>query len=116
MKDTQDDERGVDLEVARDISAGEQVEKELDNLIRRRDDRRRETEGERRERDLCAESEERHAEQRREANRHAWHAFHRGQAARHRAVLESLVDHHEEQARKYRHHHEEDSCSTRKTR
>ncbi len=32
--------------------------------------------------------------------RFEWHAFHCGQAARHRAVFESLIAHHEEQAAK----------------
>jgi hypothetical protein len=100
------------VDVGRDISRGESVEADIDVFISRRDAQRRETEGERRERELWAESEARHPEQRREANRQAWHAFHQGQAARHRAVLESLVDHHEEQARKYGHHHEEDSCGS----
>jgi hypothetical protein len=33
-----------------------------------------------------------------EENRAAWGEYHQGQAARHRAVLESLIAHHEEQA------------------
>ena len=37
---------------------------------------------------------------RREEMRAAWHEFHRGQAARHRAVLESLIARHEEEAAK----------------
>jgi hypothetical protein len=39
-------------------------------------------------------------EKRRQMARLEWHAFHCGQAARHRAVLESLIAHHEEQAAK----------------
>ncbi len=44
------------MEVARDISRGESVEGELDNFIRHRDQKRRETEGERRIRKLWQES------------------------------------------------------------
>ena len=39
-------------------------------------------------------------EKRRQMARLEWRAFHCGQAARHRAVLESLIAHHEEQAAK----------------
>jgi len=93
-----------------DIARGEATEKELDLLISRRHDARVKDEGQRREEELWRESERRHAEQRRMANRLAWCAYHVEQAARHRAVLEALVGHHEEQARKYRHHQrEEDS-------
>jgi hypothetical protein len=38
---------------------------------------------------------------RREEMRAAWHEYHQGQAARHRAVLEELIADHEEQAEKY---------------
>jgi hypothetical protein len=51
------------------------VEAEIDAMIRRRDTPRRETEGERRERELWAESEAHHAQQRREANRSAWREY-----------------------------------------
>jgi hypothetical protein len=37
---------------------------------------------------------------RREEMRAAWHEYHQGQAARHRAVLESLIARHEEEAAK----------------
>jgi len=105
------------LDLARDISAGEKVEAELDAMIRRRDDKCRESEGESREREAWQESERRHAAQRQATNRLAWRAFHEGQAARHRAVLESLIAGHEAEAQKYGHNHEEDSsCSTRKAR
>jgi hypothetical protein len=100
------------------VARGEAVEKELDTMIRRRDERRRETEGERRERELWQESERRHAERRREVNRLAWASYHRQQAERHRATLTDLVVFHEAQAEKYAEkkngHHEEDSCSARK--
>jgi hypothetical protein len=35
-----------------------------------------------------------------EENRAAWDEYHQGQAARHRAVLESLISHHEGEAAK----------------
>jgi hypothetical protein len=94
------------------VARGGAVEKEVDLMIRRRDDKRRETEGERRVRELWAESEARHADKRREENRLAWCTFHEDQAARHRAVLEALIGHHQAAAEKYREngHHEEDSC------
>ena len=37
-----------------------------------------------------------------EENRQAWCEYHQGQAARHRAVLETLIARHEEQTEKYR--------------
>jgi hypothetical protein len=103
-----DEERAdVDLE-SRDISRGEEIEKDLDAMIRRRHDKRVESEGERRERELWAEIEERFAQKRRAQNRAAWAAYHRQQAQRHRATLTDLVVFHEAQARKYMgnaHHH-----------
>jgi hypothetical protein len=39
---------------------------------------------------------------RREEMRAAWCEYHQGQATRHRAVLEALIERHEEQAEKYR--------------
>jgi hypothetical protein len=94
------------------VARGEAVEKELDLMIRRRDDKRVESEGERAAEELWAESERRHAEQRREKNRAAWAAYHRLQAERHRATLEALIGHHQAEAAKYTEnngHHEEDS-------
>jgi hypothetical protein len=95
-----------------DIAHGEKVEAELNALITRRDDKRRETEGERAAEAMWAESERRHAEQRRAANRSAWASFHRAQAERHRATLTDLIAHHQAEAAKYAEnngHHEEDS-------
>ena len=60
------------MDVTRDIRQGEKVEKELDILITRRHEKRRQAEGERQEEELWRESERRHAEQRREENRLAW--------------------------------------------
>ena len=85
-----------------DISHGEKVEGELDILITRRHEKRRETEGERLEREVWQETEIRHSQQRREANRLAWCEYHRQQAERHRATLTDLIAHHQDQAAKYR--------------
>jgi len=99
-----------------DISHGEKVEGELDILISRRHEKRVESEGERLEHEVWQETEIRHAQQRREANRLAWAFYHRQQAERHRAVLEALIGHHQDHAEKYRenrHYHEEEwSCSS----
>ena len=101
-----------------DIAHGEHVEKELDLLITRRDEKRRAEEGERRAEEMWAESERRYTQQRQEENRAAWCEYHEDQAARMSAVLEALIGHHNAQAQKYRengHHQEEDSCSSRST-
>ena len=55
-----------------DIARSEQVESELDAMIRRRHDRRVGEEGERLIEEAWQESERRHAAQRREENRIAW--------------------------------------------
>ena len=55
-------------------------------------------EGERAEEAAWRESERRHAAARRAANRSAWHEFHVGQAAHHRAVVEGLIARHEAEA------------------
>jgi hypothetical protein len=100
------------------VARGEAVEKDLDAMIRRRDDKRRQTEGERREEELWAQSCRAHNAQREQERRAAWASFHRAQAERHRATLTDLVVFHEAQAEKYAEknngHHEEDSCSARK--
>jgi hypothetical protein len=85
-----------------DIARAEATEKELDALVRRRHDRRVESEGERAAEEMWAESERRHAARRREVNRAAWRTFHEDQAARHRAVLEGLIGYHNAEAQKYR--------------
>ena len=55
-------------------------------------------EGERQAEEMWQESVKRYEEERRHVARLEWHAFHCGQAARHRATLQALVKHHEEQA------------------
>lgn len=79
-----DGEKRADVDIAR----SEMVKSEIDDMIRRRHDRCREAEGHRPSTEMYEESCRRHAEQRREEMRRAWRAFHEGQVARHRAVLE----------------------------
>jgi hypothetical protein len=79
-----------------DIAQGEMVEKDLDNLITRRS-KQKDPEGEH---DLWKQSVRAYEEQRRQMARLEWHAFHCGQAERHRATLQALIEHHEQQAAK----------------
>ncbi len=94
-----------------DIAHGERVEAELNVLITRRHEKRRETEGERQAEEAWLESERRHAERRREENRAAWACYHRQQAESHRATLTDLIIHHQAEAERYtadtNGHHEE---------
>jgi len=83
-----------------DIAHGELVEKELDAFIEKRHDRRLADEGERPAEELWQESERRYQEKRRRLARLEWHAFHNEHAARHRATLQALIEHHEQQAAK----------------
>ena len=75
---------------------GEAVEAELNRLIERRSCQKDPDE----ESELWRESVRAYEQKRRQMARLEWHAFHCGQAARHRATLQALVDHHEEQAAK----------------
>ena len=86
--------------IARDIGWGEAVEHELDAFIEKRHDRRVADEGERPAEEMWQESERRYQEKHRQMARYEWHAFHCGQAVRHRTTLEALIAHHEEQAAK----------------
>jgi hypothetical protein len=83
------------------VARGEFVEGELDTFIERRDTQRRETEGERLERELWAESVTRYNARRRAENEAAWCEYHRGQAERRRRILASLVAYHEAEAEKH---------------
>jgi hypothetical protein len=87
-----------------DIAYGEAVESELRRLIEKRHDLRVAEEGERPEHEAWLASERRYDARRRAENGAAWLAFHEGQAARHRGVLEGLVAYHEAEAEKYRNH------------
>jgi hypothetical protein len=75
---------------------GEAVEADLDRLIERRSRQKDPDE----ESELWQESLRAYEEKRRQMARLEWHAFHCGQAERHRATLQALVEHHEEQAAK----------------
>jgi hypothetical protein len=75
---------------------GELVEKELDQMIERRS--RQKDPGE--ESELWRESVRAYEAKRRQVARLEWHAFHCGQAERHRATLQALIEHHEMQAAK----------------
>jgi len=80
-----------------DVARVETAEKELDVMIERRTDRRPDPD-EREE--LWRASVRVHDARRREEMRAAWCEYHRLAVARHRAVLESLIAHHEAQAEK----------------
>jgi len=74
------------------------VDAELDRLIfRRASQDRRQDPNEQEERWKASVSA--HNSRRREEMRAAWREYHRGQAARHRAVLEALIASHETRAR-----------------
>jgi hypothetical protein len=83
-----------------DISRGESVEHELNRLIEKRHDQRTTEEAHRPSEELWKASVERYNCERERQLRAAWCEYHQGQAVRHRAVLESLIDDHEEKARK----------------
>jgi hypothetical protein len=108
-----DGERRTDVDVVR----AEMVESELDRMIERRDDKRRETDGHRRSEEMYAESVRVYNAARERERRAEWAKYHRQQAERHRATLEALIGHHQAESEKYtenNRHHEEDSCSARK--
>jgi hypothetical protein len=77
-----------------DIARGELVEKELDQMIERRFRQKDPDE----ESWLWQESVKRYEEERLKVARLEWHAFHCGQAERHRATLQALIEHHESEA------------------
>jgi hypothetical protein len=75
---------------------GEAVESELDRLIERRSRQKDPDE----ESELWQASVRAYEEKRRQAARLEWHAFHCGQAERHRATLQVLIEHHESEAKR----------------
>ncbi len=83
-----------------DISRSESVEHELNRLIERRHDHRTAEERHRPSEELWQESVERYNSERERQLRAAWCEYHQGQAARHRAVLESLIARHGDEAAK----------------
>ncbi len=84
---------GPELELRK---PGEAVEAELNRLIERRSCQKDPDEVS----ELWRGSVRAYEQKRRQMARFEWHAFHCGQAARHRATLQALVEHHEEQAAK----------------
>ena len=86
-----------------DVAHGEWVEKELDHFVSRRDRQRQKEEGERPAEEAWRASERRQEALRREENRLAWSEYHRAAAARHKANMEALIRHHEQQAERIVH-------------
>jgi hypothetical protein len=89
---------GLNRNLGSPTAPGDAVERELDAFISKRHEQRVQAEGERLALEMWQESERKYAERRREANRQVWTSFHEEQAERHRAVLDSLIAFHEEQA------------------
>ncbi len=81
-----------------DVAHGEMVEKQLDAMIQHRA-RKGDLDPDERE-EIWKASVRAYTARRREEMRAAWHEYHQGQAARHRAVLKGLIAHHEEEAAK----------------
>jgi hypothetical protein len=79
-----------------DIARGEMVEKQFDALIQRRA-RKGDVDPDEREA-LWQTSVRRYNARRREEMRAAWAFYHEGQAERHRATLQALIEHHESEA------------------
>ena len=79
-----------------DVAQGEKVEKELDAMIERRSRQNDPEEAS----EAWQESVRRFNEKRRQMARLEWHAFHCGQAERHRRTLEGLINYHETQAKR----------------
>jgi hypothetical protein len=84
-----------------DISRSESVEHELNRLIARRHNHRTAEERHKPSEELWQESVERYKAERDRQLRTEWTEYHRGQAVRLRAVLESLIRDHERNAEKY---------------
>ena len=80
------------------VEHAEMVEKQLDALIQRRTGKGDVDPDEAEE--IWKESERRYNDRKQQLLRNEWCEYHQGQAARHRAVLESLIAHHEEEAAK----------------
>jgi hypothetical protein len=80
-----------------DVARADTVDAELDRLISKRASQDRRPDRDEREA-LWQASVRAYNEKRRQMARHEWHAFHCGQAERHRRTLEELVSYHEMQA------------------
>jgi hypothetical protein len=72
----------------------------MTRFIERRDDNRRQTEGERLEDDLWMETVKAYNERERRQIRAQWYGWHCDQAQRHRRTLAALIAHHEGKAKK----------------
>jgi len=77
-----------------DITHGEHVEKELNLLITRRDEKRRAEEGERAAEELWQASARIHEAKQQREKLEAWRRYHEDQAASHRRTLEALIAKH----------------------
>jgi hypothetical protein len=84
-----------------DLRRSEAVEQDLNRLIERRHDHRTAEERHRPSEELWQESVERYNAERDRHLRTEWTEYHRGQAVRLRAVLESLIRDHERNTEKY---------------
>jgi len=84
-----------------DVARADTVDAELDRLISKRASQVLRPDPDEREEGYM-ESVRRFNEKRRQMARLEWQAFHCGQAERHRATLQALIQHHEEQAERYR--------------
>ena len=84
-----------------DIARSEQVESELDAMIRRRDTHRRQTEGERLEEELYEPSVRAYNARLEAARQAERYEYHRGQADRLRRTMGELVAYHESEAERY---------------
>jgi hypothetical protein len=83
-----------------DVSRRVGVKHELNRLIERRHDQRTAEERHKPSEELWQESVERYKAERDRQLRIEWTEYHRGQAARHRAVLKALIATHEARAAK----------------
>jgi hypothetical protein len=92
------DDKPIGTALSRNLGSptapGEAVEADLNRLIERRSRQKDPHE----ESALWQESIKRYEEERLKVARLAWHAFHCGQAERHRATLQALIEHHESEA------------------
>jgi hypothetical protein len=91
----------IGRDIGRDIVSGE-AEHHLDAFIAKRHEQRLATEGERQAEELYAASVRAFNAARDQERRAEWATFHRSQAERHRATLTDLIQHHQDQAAKYR--------------
>jgi hypothetical protein len=84
-----------------DVEHAERVEIELDAMIERRDLKRRELEGERRERELWAASAAKYNAHRQRELAQQWLAYHIARRRTHRYTFAILDRHHEQEIARY---------------